>query len=224
MSKNSKLEIRIDTEQYNRVIRTLEKLEGKSEEAVYKKAVNETAKKARKALVRRAKKVYAGQKGSGETEEEKAPAGPQGIEQRSSIRRATTKHAEATISFRSTQPDIMKHGYKAAAIPTPTVYQNGKRMRFPVYVRQLKGRYKRAKDKDGKLAFALKFKSGHIGLMNHTGETTKNGKERLKTWMGSSDRVMVSNKKVYGQEESNIMQTLVDECNKALLKTIGGTK
>lgn len=215
------LEVKIDTAQYNHVIRMLEKMEGKSEEAVYRKAANETAKKARKALIKQAKKTYAGGKA---TEGTPVPAGPQGIEQRSSIRKGTATHANATISFRSAQPDIMKHGYKAGMIPTKTAYRNGKRMKFPIYVRQLKGKYKRAKDKNGKLAFAVKFKSGHIGIVNRTGETTKNGKERLKTWMGSSDKAMVSNEKVYGQEESKIMQTLVDECNKALWKAMGGKK
>ena len=71
------------------------------------------------------------------------------------------------------------------------------------------------------LGFAVTFKSGHTAIVTHTGQRTKSGKERLKTWMGSSDMATVRNEKVYGQKEAQLQSIFIQECERALQKALG---
>ena len=92
------IKIQLDQSQVEAVITALRKVEGASEEAVFKKAVNETAKKAQKELAKKARSVYSGE-------------APRGILSRSRIDKATTGSLSATIHFKSKQWNITKFKY-----------------------------------------------------------------------------------------------------------------
>lgn len=204
----------LDEGYIQQVIQAMRGLE-KSEESVFKTAINNTASRAQKLLARQAKRVYGGE-------------APQGILERSSIKKSTVSRLGATIVFRSGQPDITKFRVsKSGQSPTPIVYgKNGKRKKYPISVQQLKGtRMKKLKGQDG-MAFAIRFKNGKLAIVTRTGKKTYggNGKDELKVFMGSSDRSMVQNEKVYGVVQKDIADILNQQCQKALEKALTGVR
>ena len=201
----------LDEGYIQQVIQAMRGLE-KSEESVFKTAINNTASRAQKLLARQAKRVYGGE-------------APQGILERSSIRKSTVSDLGATIFFRSEQPDIMKFRVSASGQePTPIAWEDGQRVKFPISIQQLKGRdLKELSGVDG-MAFAIRFKNGKLAIVTRTGKKTYggNGKDELKVFMGSSDRSMIQNERVYGKVEGKIADILNQQCQRALEKALAG--
>lgn len=203
----SGITISIDEAEYSKIIKALRQVEGKSEESVFKNAVNNTAKFAKSRLERQVKKIYGGE----------APAGVSG---RDRIEKGRVKNPTATIIFKSEQPDIRKHLVNySGAIPTKTAYKGGQRVKFPVYVQQLRGHAMQLAQGGGSLGFMIRCKNGHIAVVTHTSK----GSRKLKTWMGSSDRSMVRSDKVYGDKniQETINKKLLSNCEKALARALG---
>lgn len=201
----------LDEGYIQQVIQTMRKME-KSEESVFKTAINNTASRAQKLLSMQANRTYGGE-------------APQGILGRSSIKKSTVSSLGATIIFRSTQPDITKFRVSASGqSPTPIAYENGQRLKFPISVQQLKKKdLEELSGKDG-MAFAIRFSNGKLAIVTRTGKKTSTGKGQLKTIMGSSDRSMVQNEKVYGKVQSEIGEILNIQCQKALERALAGGK
>lgn len=203
----------LDEGYIQQVIQAMRRLE-KSEESVFKTAINNTASRAQKLLARQANRVY-----GGET--------PQGILGRSSIKKSTVSNLGATIFFRSEQPDITKFRVSASGqSPTPIAWADGQRLKFPISVQQLKKKgLKELSGQDG-MAFAIRFKNGKLAIVTRTGKKTYGGKgkDELKVFMGSSDRSMVQNEKVYGVVQKDIADLLNQQCQKALEKALAGGK
>ena len=203
------INISIDQEMYNNIIRAIKPLE-KSEESVFKTAVNNTAKRAQKLLARQANKVYGG-------------AAPPGILERSSIAKATVSNASVQIIFRSEQHDLTKFKTSAAGRgQTRTMYIGGSRVKFPISATQLKqGAMKPLEGSNG-MAFCVTLGNGKTIIASHAPGRTKNGSGKIKALLGSSDKVMVQNDKVYGEVNDKIGEILQEQCQKALDKAMGG--
>ena len=206
------INIQLDQSQVEAVITALRKVEGASEEAVFKKAVNETAKKAQKELAKKARSVYSGE-------------APRGILSRSRIDKATTSALSATIHFKSNQPDITKFTYSPKSTPTRFLKTGKREVRnFPFGYRTVHRQKKynvratQLKGSGGTLpgAFVVQFKSGHVAVAFRPGSGRK-----VKTVMGSSDRSMVRNEKVYGELQEPIAAYLNTQMQTALAKALG---
>lgn len=201
----------LSNDQISQVIQAMRTVE-KSEESVFKTAVNNTASRARQLLARQANQIY-----GGET--------PRGILGRSSVEKATVSSLGATILYRSVQPDITKFRVsKSGKSPTPIVWKEGKRKAFPISVQQLKGAPMKKLSGDHGMAFAIQFSNGKLAIVMRTGKKASSGKDQLKTVMGSSDRSMVRNEKVYGTVQGDIAGVLNQQCQKALEKALAGGK
>ena len=206
------IKIQLDQSQVEAVITALRKVEGASEEAIFKKAVNETAKKAQKELAKKARSVYSGE-------------APRGILSRSRIDKATTGSLSATIHFKSDQPDITKFKYSPKSTPTKFLKSGKTEVRnFPFGYRTVHRQKKynvrasQLKGGGGTLpgAFVVQFKSGHVAVAFRPGSGQK-----VKTVMGSSDRSMVRNEKVYGELQPQIAAYLNTQMWTALAKALG---
>lgn len=217
------IELKLEERQTRRVVQAMRNLE-KSEESVFKTAVNNTASRAQKLLARQAKKVYGGE-------------APEGILERSSIKKATVSSLGANILYRSTQPDITKFRVSVyGRSPTPILWENKRRVPFPISVQQLRGApLKELKGRSG-MAFAIRFSNGKLAIVMHTGKKTKtelltkkgkkskHKRDQLRVVMGSSDRSMVRNDKVYGAVQGKIGDILNQQCEKALQRALAGGK
>ncbi|MCI8950041.1 MAG: hypothetical protein HFG49_08370 [Lachnospiraceae bacterium] len=194
------IDIRMKQEDLDRVILAMRNIE-KSEESVLKTALNNTATRVRNRLVKRASKVYAG-------------TAPAGILGRSKIIKASVSKVKATIFFKSKQPGIEAHKV-SMFFRSRTTFFNGKRVKFPIYATQFaKSEMKLLEGYS--MAFCVRFKSGKIAIVS------RNADKKLKRLMGSSDRSMVGNEKVYGAEEEKIADILHEQVEKCLNKALGG--
>ena len=217
------IQLMLEEEQIRQVVQAMRNLE-KSEESVFKTAVNNTANRAQKLLARQAKKIYGGE-------------ASEGILERSSIKKATVSSLGARILYRSTQPDITKFRVSVyGRSPTPILWENKKRVPFPISVQQLKSApLKELSGKNG-MAFAVRFSNGKLAIVRRTGKKTntelltkkgkksKHKRDQLRGVMGSSDRSMVRNKKVYGAVQGKIGDILNQQCQKALQRALAGGK
>lgn len=207
------IEIKIDQNTYNKIVEAMKPLE-KSEESVFKTAVNNTAKKAQKRLARQAKKVYGGE-------------APEGILGRSGIKKATVKNTSVEIVFRSEQHNLDKFRTNISEVPIKPVWWFKTHINIPVNATQfLKSELKTINN-----AFAIKAKNGKKLIVARTGEGKTRGHskkewgyDKVKALMGSSDKVMIQNDKVYGKTSDDIGVLLQKECQKALDKVLAKGK
>lgn len=196
------IDIKVSQQDLDRVILAMRNLE-KSEESVLKTAVNNTARLVRNRLAKRAARVYAG-------------TIPLGILGRSQIFRASVSRPAVTILFKSEQPGIEGH-MVSMFFPSRTTFFNGKRVKFPIYASQLSGTPMKLLEGKSGMAFCVRFKkSGKTAVVSR-----KDGRH-VKRLMGSSDRAMVGNEKVYGAEEEKTAATLHAQVEKCLNKVLGG--
>ncbi len=218
MSVNIKFSLR-DSD-VNEVINRLRNITGKSEEQVFKKAVNETAKFAKKELSNKATEIYA----------------TSGIYQRAVIRKATVGNLGAEVDFGNQQrvPSILK--FRATPKSTPTKFlKSGIKRRKIGGVYRMLGRQKAYNVRSSqwrsggltnhKGAFIAKMPNngdGHTGMYYRSGGTTKTGKSKLIEIYGSTDRAMVRNEKVYPVVEPRIGEKLNEQVQVALRKALGG--
>ncbi|MBE6003739.1 MAG: hypothetical protein E7232_06585 [Lachnospiraceae bacterium] len=204
----------------NDVISRLKNISGKSEESVFKKAVNETAKYARRELSKKAKRVYASPQSDG-------------IYERAIIKKATVGDLGAEVDFgnQARVPSILK--FRAEPESTPTVFTSQ-----DVRVRRIGNGYRYlGKQKSYNVrssqwrsggmtayrgAFIATMGSGRTGMFIRTGQKTASGKDKLRQILGSTDRAMVRNEKVYPEVAPKISERLNEQVQKALAKALGG--
>lgn len=212
------LGIKINEEDYNRLVEALRPLE-KTEESGLKTAVNNTTQKARKELAQRAKDAYGGE-------------APQGILGRSSIAKATVSNIEAVILFRSKQHSLTSfRTNKYGKMVTPVVYtgRKGKKKRktFAVKATQLKNsNLKLLKGKSGS-AFVVRLANGKLFIASRTPDKAfsgRTGNRKIRVFHGSSDMAMVRNEKVYGTVQDKIGEQLHTEVLTVIEKALGSRK
>lgn len=211
------IKFNLKEEDINAVIAALRNVTGKSEEQVFKKAVNDTAKFARRELSSKAQKVYA----------------TSGIYARSVIKKASVGNLGAEIDFGNQQrvPSILKFRASPKATPTRFLKSGVKRRRIGGTYRML-GRQKKYTVKSSqwraggmttyKSAFIATMGSGRTGMFVRSGQKTATGKEKLRQILGSTDRAMVRNEKVYPEVEPKIGEKLREQVQVALAKALGG--
>jgi hypothetical protein len=211
------IKFNLKEEDINAVVAALRNVTGKSEEQVFKKAVNDTAKFARRELSSKAQKVYA----------------TSGIYARSVIKKATVGNLGAEIDFGNQQrvPSILKFRASPKATPTRFLKSGIKRRRIGGTYRML-GRQKKYTVKSSqwraggmttyKSAFIATMGSGRTGMFVRSGQKTVTGKEKLRQILGSTDRAMVRNEKVYPEIEPKIGEKLREQVQVALAKALGG--
>ena len=217
------ISFRLREEDINSVISALRNVSGKSEEQVFKKAVNETAKYARRELSKKAKRVYASPQSDG-------------IYERAIIKKATVGDLGAEVDFGNQQrvPSILK--FRAEPESTPTVFtsQDVRARRIGNGYRYL-GKQKSYNVRSSQwrsggmtthrgafIAHMANNGPGHDGMFYRSGGTTRTGKPKLIEIYGSTDRAMVRNEKVYPEVEPKIGQRLNEQVQKALAKALGG--
>lgn len=213
----------LDNNAVNDVITKLRNVSGKSEESIFKKAVNETAKYARRELSKKAKRVYASPQSDG-------------IYERAIIKKATVGDLGAEIDFgnQSRVPSILKFRAEPEATPTVFTSQDVRPRRigsgYRLLGRQVSYNVRSSQWRSGGMtthrgAFIAHMSNngpGHDGMFYRSGGTTKTGKPKLIEIYGSTDRAMVRNEKVYPQVAPKISQRLNEQVQKALAKALGG--
>ena len=211
------IKFNLKEEDINAVVAALRNVTGKSENQVFKKAVNDTAKFARRELSSKTQKVYA----------------TSGIYARSVIKKATVGNLGAEIDFGNQQrvPSILKFRASPKATPTRFLKSGVKRRRIGGTYRML-GRQKKYTVKSSqwraggmttyKSAFIATMGSGRTGMFIRSGQKTATGKEKLRQILGSTDRAMVRNEKVYPEVEPKIGEKLREQVQVALAKALGG--
>lgn len=207
----------LSEEDVSSVVKALRNVSGKSEEQIFKKAVNETAKYAKRELSRQAESVYA----------------TKGVYERAVIKQATVSSLGAEVDFGNQQrvPSILKFRAKPKATPTRFL-KSGVKIRkigngYRMLGRQKKYKVQSSQWKAGgmttyKSAFIATMGSGRTGMFVRAGSRTANGKEKLLQILGSTDRAMVRNEKVYPVVEPNISKKLNEQVQSALAKALGG--
>ena len=212
------IKFNLKEEDINAVVAALRNVTGKSENQVFKKAVNDTAKFARRELSSKTQKVYA----------------TSGIYARSVIKKATVGNLGAEIDFGNQQrvPSILKFRASPKATPTRFLKSGVKRRRiggtYKMLGRQKKYTVKSSQWRAGgmttyKSAFITTMNNG-VGKKSHTGMYYRVGAGRgpLKEVLGSTDRAMVRNEKVYPEVEPKIGEKLREQVQVALAKALGG--
>lgn len=211
------IKFNLKEEDINAVVAALRNVTGKSEEQVFKKAVNDTAKFAQRELSSKAQKVYA----------------TSGIYARSVIKKASVGDLGAEIDFGNQQrvPSILKFRASPKATPTRFLKSGVKRRRIGGTYRML-GRQKKYTVKSSqwraggmttyRSAFIATMGSGRTGMFVRSGQKTATGKEKLRQILGSTDRAMVRNEKVYPEVEPKIGEKLREQVQVALAKALGG--
>lgn len=216
--KSSSVLIGIDKASYERIVNAMKSIKDHTEEYVLSRSVNQTLKEAQKQLVKRAKKRYVN------TEWVK------GIKGRSKIYKAYAKNPSGKISFKSEQPGIEKFKYYPSTTPTKLkrgsyplfldfrsranpngkafIFPYGGRNKFNTGATQLRERGRKTQIQG---AFVVTFK-------NHTKDKTalairkRDSRYPIQKILGTSDRSMIGNEHVYGEEEQNIASYLNEQC------------
>lgn len=211
------IKFNLNADDVNRVIKAMNAVEGKSAEQVFKKAVNDTAQFAKRELSSKAESVYA----------------TSGIYKRAVIKKATVSNLGAGVDFGNQQrvPSIMKFRARPKATPTKFLKSDVRPRRIGNAWRML-GRQKKYKVQSTqwrsgsmttyKNAFIATMGSGRTGMFYRSGKATANGKDKLVQILGSTDRAMVRNEKVYPEIEPRIGEKLNEQVQAALAKALGG--
>lgn len=229
MSKDYKkavesISVQLDMESYNKIVRAMNQLTGKSAEFIMASSANRILKTTQRRLVKADKREYTGEF-------------PKGAKDRSSTEKAKVSAGitSAYVNFKSKMPGISKFYLSRMQTPTKwkkghdinvpvavvggeTIYRRVKRERKPydVPVGQIKGIRKPIK-KAFKMLLHNTKKDGTAGG-DHLllGYRDKDNKEEIQEVFGSSDRARIQNKKVYGKEEAELGKMYLDECMKRL--------
>ena len=229
MSKDYKkavesISIELDMESYNKIVRAMNQLTGKSAEFIMASSANRILKTTQRRLVKADKREYTGEF-------------PKGAKDRSSTEKAKVSAGitSAYVNFKSKMPGISK--FYLSRMQTPTKWEKGHEINVPVAVEGGETIYRRVKRKRStfnvpvgqikgvrkpiKKAFKMLLhnikKDGTAGG-DHLllGYREDDNKEEIQEVFGSSDRARIQNKKVYGKEEAEIGKMYLDECMKRL--------
>lgn len=225
MSKtDNQIKIELDIESYNKIVRAMNQITGKSAEFIMASSANRILKTVRRRLVKADKREYTGEF-------------PKGTKDRSSIEKAKVSAgiASASVNFKSKMPGISK--FYLSRMQTPTkwhkghdinvpvakvggelIYRRVKRQRstFNVPVGQIKGIRKPIKKAFKMLLHNIKKDGTAGGDHLLLGYREKDNEKEIQEVFGSSDRARIQNKKVYGKEEAELGKLYLDECMKRL--------
>lgn len=229
MSKDYKkavesISVQLDMESYNKIVRAMNQITGKSAEFIMASAANRILKTTQRRLVKADKREYTGEF-------------LKGTKDRSSIEKAKVSAGitSASVNFKSKMPGISK--FYLSRMQTPTkwhkghdinvpvakvggelIYRRVKRQRstFNVPVGQIKGIRKPIKKAFKMLLHNIKKDGTAGGDHLLLGYRDKDNKKEIQEVFGSSDRARIQNKKVYGKEEAELGKMYLDECTKRL--------
>ena len=229
MSKDYKkavesISIELDMESYNKIVRAMNQITGKSAEFIMASSANRILKTTQRRLVKADKREYSGEF-------------LKGTKERSSIEKAKVSAGitSASVNFKSKMPGISK--FYLSRMQTPTkwhkghdinvpvakvggelIYRRVKRQRstFNVPVGQIKGIRKPIKKAFKMLLHNIKKDGTAGGDHLLLGYRADDNKEEIQEVFGSSDRARIQNKKVYGKEEAELGKMYLDECMKRL--------
>ena len=229
MSKDYKkavesISVQLDMESYNKIVRAMNQITGKSAEFIMASAANRILKTTQRRLVKADKREYTGEF-------------PKGAKDRSSTEKAKVSAGitSAYVNFKSKMPGISK--FYLSRMQTPTkwhkghdinvpvakvggelIYRRVKRQRstFNVPVGQIKGIRKPIKKAFKMLLHNIKKDGTAGGDHLLLGYREKDNKKEIQEVFGSSDRARIQNKKVYGKEEAELGKLYLDECMKRL--------
>ena len=201
MSKtDNQIKIELDIESYNKIVRAMNQITGRSAEAVMAGSANKILKTVQKRLTKNENEVYVGEH-------------PKGTKGRSSLEKAKVSAgiANASVNFQSRLRGISK--FYASKRQTPTRWEKGHEINIPVARVGGKLIYRRVKRK--RSSFNL-----DVGQLKGQRKTiTKAFKmliHKVHQVLGSSDMVLIRNEKVYGKEEAELGKMYLDECMKRL--------
>lgn len=233
MSKDYKkavesISVQLDMESYNKIVRAMNQITGKSAEFIMASAANRILKTTQRRLVKADKREYSGEF-------------PKGTKDRSSIEKAKVSAGitSASVNFKSRIPGISK--FYLSRMQTPTKWKKGHEINVPVAVVGGKTIYRRVKrerkpfnvpvgqikgirkpiTKAFKMLIHNTKKDGtaggdHFFLGYRSEKKDENGKRKIHQVLGSSDRARIQNEKVYGKEEAELGKMYLDECMKRL--------
>ena len=222
MSKtDNQIKIELDIESYNKIVRAMNQITGKSAEFIMASSANRILKTVRRRLVKADKREYTGEF-------------PKGTKDRSSIEKAKVSAgiASASVNFKSRITGISKFymsrkdtttkwdkghdiNVPVAVVGGKTIYRRVAKTRNSpsVIVGQIKGQRKPI-TKAFKMLIHNTKKDGTAGGDHLFLGYRKDGKVRQV--LGSSDMVRIRNEKVYGKEEAELGKMYLDECMKRL--------
>lgn len=229
MSKDYKkavesISVQLDMESYNKIVRAMNQLTGKSAEFIMASSANRILKTTQRRLVKADKREYTGEF-------------PKGAKDRSSTEKAKVSAGitSAYVNFKSKMPGISKFYLSRMQTPTKwkkghdinvpvavvggeTIYRRVKRKRssFNVPVGQIKGIRKPIKKAFKMLIHNTKRDGTAGGDHLLLGYREDDNKKEIQEVFGSSDRARIQNKKVYGKEEAELGKMYLDECMKRL--------
>lgn len=229
MSKDYKkalesISVQLDMESYNKIVRAMNQITGKSAEFIMASSANRILKTVRRRLIKADKKAYSGEF-------------LKGTKERSSTEKAKVSAGitSASVNFKSRLPGISK--FYLSRMQTPTKWTKGHEINVPVAVEGGKTIYRRVKRQRttfnvpvGQIKGIRKPISKAFKMLIHNtkrdgtaggdhlllGYREKDNKKEIQEVFGSSDRARIQNKKVYGKEEAELGKMYLDECMKRL--------
>ena len=229
MSKDYKkavesISVQLDIESYNKIVRAMNQITGKSAEFIMASSANRILKTVRRRLIKADKKAYSGEF-------------LKGTKERSSIEKAKVSAGitSASVNFKSRLPGISK--FYLSRMQTPTKWTKGHEINVPVAVEGGKTIYRRVKRQRttfnvpvGQIKGIRKPITKAFKMLIHNtkrdgtaggdhlllGYRDKDNKKEIQEVFGSSDRARIQNEKVYGKEETELGKMYLDECMKRL--------
>jgi hypothetical protein len=220
----NEIKIELDIESYNKIVRAMNQITGKSAEFIMASAANRILKTTQRQLIKADKREYVGEF-------------KKGTKERSSTEKAKVSAGitSASVNFKSKIPGISKFYLSRMQTPTKwtkgheinvpvavvggkTIYRRVKRERttFNVPVGQIKGIRKPIKKAFKMLLHNIKKDGTAGGDHLLLGYRDKDNKKDIQEVFGSSDRSRIRNEKVYGKEEAELGKRYLDECMKRL--------
>lgn len=222
MSKtDNQIKIELDIESYNKIVRAMNQITGKSAEFIMASSANRILKTTQRRLVKADKREYTGEF-------------VKGTKDRSSIEKAKVSAgiASASVNFKSRITGISK--FYMSKKDTTTKWHKGHDMNVPVAVVGGKTIYRRvAKTRNSPSVIVGQIKGQRKPitkafkmLIHNTKKDGTAGGDHLflgyrkdgkvRQVLGSSDMVRIRNEKVYGKEEAELGKLYLDECMKRL--------
>lgn len=198
------IEIQVDQEQLNKVLNTLQSMQDEMP-SVVKKAVNTTARQARRKLADKAKETYA--------------LKLSGFNQSMTIKNATVGRLEAGIV---TKGETLELGKFRAPLK---VYSGTNKNRPPfIKAKVLNESSLKALVTSETKAFVTRFKSGHVAIVQRVpGKKMESNEKKtfIKKLLSPSIPKMIGNEeKVYGVIEPEIRELIKENVQKELIKTL----
>lgn len=197
------LTFEVDKEQIDTIEKALSEIQ-KDSKTILKKAINRTAKEARKQLAKTAKETYA--------------VKISGFNKSMTIKSATVSKTEAIIKSKGEALEIGK--FRAS----PFRYANGKDRPKEIKAKVLTASSMKALVKGDTKAFVARFKSGHVAVVERNPDkkmASNPKKSALKKLLSPSLPQMLGNeKKIYNKIEPQIKELLQKNIKQEVERTL----